>query len=152
MDRNDVADGLSVGWMLVQKWMGYAGLAGRPRQYGFYAVIVALVVYAVVRTSRHLGVGPEYGTGVLADTAVATVANANALTTGQQKIRLQVFGTTLRFKIWSASVAEPASWSWSGTDASLATAGQFWISEVRGSTNVGDKALLIDDFSISPTA
>ena len=56
-------------------------------------------------------------------TTITTVAGANVLTTGQQKIRMQVFGTAFRFKIWSASVAEPASWSWSGTDASLATAG-----------------------------
>lgn len=85
-------------------------------------------------------------------TTITTVAGANVLTTGQQKLRLQVFGTTFRFKIWSASVAEPASWSWSGTDADIAAAGQFWISEVRASTNVGDKAIAIDDFSISPTA
>lgn len=72
----DIVGGLTVGAMLVPQSMGYAELAGMPPQYGFYAVIGALVVYAVLGTSRHLGVGPEPGTAVLAATAVAGVAGA----------------------------------------------------------------------------
>ena len=37
--------------------MSYAELAGMPPEYGFSAVIPALLVYAVAGTSRHLGVG-----------------------------------------------------------------------------------------------
>jgi SulP family sulfate permease len=70
----DIVGGLTVGAMLVPQSMGYAELAGMPPEYGFYAVIGALLVYAVVGTSRHLGVGPEPGTAVLAATAVAGVA------------------------------------------------------------------------------
>jgi SulP family sulfate permease len=72
--RPDIVGGLTVGAMLVPQSMGYAALAGMPPEYGFYAVIGALVVYAAVGTSRHLGVGPEPGTAVLAATAVAGVA------------------------------------------------------------------------------
>ena len=74
----DVVGGLTVGAMLLPQSMGYAELAGLPPQHGFYAVIGALVVYALVGTSRHLGVGPEPGTAVLAATAVTTVANGDA--------------------------------------------------------------------------
>lgn len=70
----DVMAGLTVGAMLIPQSMAYAELAGLPPQSGFYAVIGALVVYALVGTSRHLGVGPEPGTAILAATGVASIA------------------------------------------------------------------------------
>ncbi len=72
--RPDLLAGLTVGAMLVPQSMAYAALAGLPPQYGFYAVIGALVVYAAVGTSRHLGVGPEPGTAILAAAGVSTLA------------------------------------------------------------------------------
>lgn len=72
--RPDVLAGLTVGAMLIPQSMGYAELAGLAPQYGFYAVIGALVVYALVGTSRHLGVGPEPGTALLAASGVGVVA------------------------------------------------------------------------------
>ncbi len=75
--RPDVVAGLTVGAMLIPQSMGYAELAGVPPHYGFYAVIGALVVYAVVGTSRHLGVGPEPGTAVLAASGVGAIAGSD---------------------------------------------------------------------------
>jgi SulP family sulfate permease len=72
--RADLAAGLTVGAMLVPQSMAYAELAGLPPQLGFYAVIGALVVYALVGTSRHLGVGPEPGTAILAAAGVSSIA------------------------------------------------------------------------------
>lgn len=72
--RGDVFGGLTVGAMLVPQSMAYAELAGMPPVYGFYAVTGALVVYALVGTSRHLGVGPEPGTAILAATGVGVIA------------------------------------------------------------------------------
>lgn len=72
--RPDVLAGLTVGAMLIPQSMGYAELAGMAPQYGFYAVIGALVVYAIVGTSRHLGVGPEPGTALLAASGVGAIA------------------------------------------------------------------------------
>ena len=72
--RADLAAGLTVGAMLVPQSMAYAELAGLPPQFGFYAVIGALLVYAVVGTSRHLGVGPEPGTAILAAAGVSSIA------------------------------------------------------------------------------
>ncbi|WP_255566744.1 SulP family inorganic anion transporter [Iamia sp. SCSIO 61187] len=70
----DLLAGLTVGAMLIPQSMAYAALAGLPPEYGFYAVIGALVVYALVGTSRHLGVGPEPGTAVLAALGVSSIA------------------------------------------------------------------------------
>lgn len=72
--RPDLMAGLTVGAMLIPQSMAYAELAGLPPEYGFYAVIAALVVYALVGTSRHLGVGPEPGTAILAATGVGAIA------------------------------------------------------------------------------
>jgi high affinity sulfate transporter 1 len=72
--RVDVLAGLTVGAMLVPQAMAYAELAGLPPEAGFYAVLGALVVYALVGSSRHLGVGPEPGTAILAATGVAPLA------------------------------------------------------------------------------
>jgi len=75
--RPDLLAGLTVGAMLIPQSMGYAELAGLAPQYGFYAVIGALVIYALVGTSRHLGVGPEPGTALLAASGVAAIANGD---------------------------------------------------------------------------
>lgn len=76
--RPDLAAGLTVGAMLIPQSMAYAELAGLAPQYGFYAVLGALVVYAMVGSSRHLGVGPEPGTAILAATGVSAIAGGDA--------------------------------------------------------------------------
>lgn len=70
----DVITGLTVATLLVPQSMAYAELAGVEAQAGLYAAVGALLVYAVVGTSRHLGVGPEPGTAILAATAVGGIA------------------------------------------------------------------------------
>ena len=76
--RGDVIGGLTVGAMLIPQSMAYAELAGMPPEAGFYAVLGALVVYALVGTSRHLGVGPEPGTALLAAAGVGSLAAGDA--------------------------------------------------------------------------
>ena len=75
--RPDLLAGLTVGAMLVPLCMAYAELAGMPPEAGFYAVLFALPVYALVGTSRHLGVGPEPGTAILAATGVGAIAGGD---------------------------------------------------------------------------
>ena len=70
----DLTAGVTVGAMLIPQSMAYAELAGLEPQVGFYAVVGALIVYAVVGSSRHLGVGPEPGTAILAATGVTALA------------------------------------------------------------------------------
>ena len=72
--RPDLVAGATVGAMLIPQSMAYAELAGLPPEYGFYAVLAPLVVYALVGSSRHLGVGPEPGTAILAATGVGGIA------------------------------------------------------------------------------
>lgn len=50
--------GLTVGIMLVPQGMAYAMIAGMPPIYGLYAALVPPLVYALMGTSRQLGVGP----------------------------------------------------------------------------------------------
>ncbi len=66
--------GLTVGAMLVPQSMAYAELAGLPPRAGFFAALLPPILYALVGTSRHLGVGPEPGTAVLAATGVAALS------------------------------------------------------------------------------
>ena len=72
--RVDLLAGLTVGAMLVPQGMAYAELAGMPPVTGFYAALLALVAYALVGSSRPLGVGPEPGTAILAATGGGAIA------------------------------------------------------------------------------
>jgi high affinity sulfate transporter 1 len=72
--RPDLVAGATVGAMLIPQSMAYAELAGLPPEYGFYAVLAPLVIYALVGSSRHLGVGPEPGTAILSATGVGGIA------------------------------------------------------------------------------
>ena len=72
--RLDTVAGLTVAAMLVPQAMAYAELGGLPPAAGFRAALIALPLYALIGTSRHLGVGPEPGTAVLAALAVAPLA------------------------------------------------------------------------------
>ncbi len=72
--RTDLLAGITVAAMLVPQAMAYAELGGLPPDAGFRAALLALPVYALLGTSRHLGVGPEPGTAVLAALAVAPLA------------------------------------------------------------------------------
>lgn len=76
----DTVAGVTVGAMLVPQAMAYAELAGLPPSVGFQATLMPLCVYAVVGGSRHLGVGPEPGTAVLAAAGVGLVAGGDVTT------------------------------------------------------------------------
>lgn len=55
---NDLVAAVIVTIMLIPQSLAYALLAGLPPQYGLYASILPLIVYAVFGTSRTLAVGP----------------------------------------------------------------------------------------------
>lgn len=77
--RPDVLAGLTVAAMLVPQAMAYAELGGLPPSAGFRAALVALPIYALIGTSRHLGIGPEPGTAILAAAAAAQLAAGDPL-------------------------------------------------------------------------
>ena len=76
--RPDVLAGLTVAAMLVPQAMAYAELGGLEPSAGFRAALVALPIYVLIGTSRHLGVGPEPGTAILAAAAAASLAGGDA--------------------------------------------------------------------------
>ncbi|MEH6575912.1 MAG: sulfate permease [Amphritea sp.] len=55
---NDLVAGIVVGIMLIPQGMAYAFLAGLPPQFGLYAAIIPLFLYALLGSSRSLAVGP----------------------------------------------------------------------------------------------
>jgi len=56
--RPDILAALAVWAVLVPQALAYASLAGVPPEAGLYAALAALVLYALLGTSRHLSVGP----------------------------------------------------------------------------------------------
>lgn len=82
-------------------------------------------------------------------TTLQSVSKAQQLTTGKQWLCLWVSGSTVQFKIWPNGQSEPAGWAATATDTSVTTAGQLFVSDVRSSSNVGAKAISLDDLSLA---
>lgn len=75
--RGDVIGGVTLVAYLVPQVMAYTSLAGLPPQIGLWAVVVAMVVYAVFGTSRLLSVGPESTTALLTAATLAPLAGGD---------------------------------------------------------------------------
>lgn len=71
--RNDVQAGLSVAAYLIPQSMAYAALAGLSPEVGLWAALPALLVYAVLGSSRQLSIGPESTTALMTSSALAVV-------------------------------------------------------------------------------
>ena len=56
--RADVIAGLTVGVMLIPQSMSYADIAGLQYKYGMYTSVLPVITYALMGSSRQLGVGP----------------------------------------------------------------------------------------------
>jgi high affinity sulfate transporter 1 len=67
----DVVAGLTLWGLVVPEGMAYAGIAGLPPQAGLYTLVVSLLVYALLGTSRHLSVGGTSATAALLASSVA---------------------------------------------------------------------------------
>lgn len=72
--RGDLMGGVTVAAYLVPQVMAYTILAGLPAQTGLWAAAVAMVVYAVLGSSRTLSVGPESTTALLTAATLAPFA------------------------------------------------------------------------------
>lgn len=72
--RGDVVAGITVAAYAVPQVMAYAELAGLPAVVGLYAILVPLVLYAVLGSSRQLSVGPESTTALLTAAAIGPLA------------------------------------------------------------------------------
>src|SRR6478736_8547642 len=72
--RGDLLAGVTVTAYLIPQVMAYAELAGLPAVAGLWAAIGALLVYAVLGSSRQLSVGPESTTALMTAAAIGAVA------------------------------------------------------------------------------
>jgi high affinity sulfate transporter 1 len=73
--RHDLVAGATVWAVLVPEALAYATIAGAPPVVGLYAAVPALVLYAMLGSSRHLVVGPMSATAALSAATIATVAD-----------------------------------------------------------------------------
>ena len=80
----DILAGLTLWGLVVPEGMAYAGVAGLPPQMGLYTLLVALLVYALFGSSRHLAVGATSATAALiAGTVIALGAKPSDMVTYQ---------------------------------------------------------------------
>lgn len=75
--RADLLAGVTVAAYLVPQCMAYAELAGLPAVVGLWAVLVPLVVYALVGSSRRLSVGPESTTAIMVAASIGPLAGGD---------------------------------------------------------------------------
>ncbi|WP_330185427.1 SulP family inorganic anion transporter [Nocardia sp. NBC_01503] len=75
--RADVVAGLTIWAALVPEAFAFATIAGVPAVTGLYAVIPALLLYALTGGSRHVLMGPMSATAVLSAAVAAPIAAAS---------------------------------------------------------------------------
>jgi len=75
--RADLLAGITVTAYLVPQCLAYADLAGVPPATGLWVAVVAMVVYALLGTSRQLSVGPESAAAIMVAAAVAPLAGGD---------------------------------------------------------------------------
>lgn len=75
--RADVLAGISVAAYLVPQVMAYAAVAGLPPVTGLWTIVVAIVVYACLGSSRQLSVGPESTTALMTAVAIGPLAGGD---------------------------------------------------------------------------
>src|SRR6478609_5022883 len=72
--RADLLAGITVTAYLVPQCLAYAELAGVPPATGLWVAVVAMVVYALLGTSRQLSVGPDSAAAIMVAAAVTPLA------------------------------------------------------------------------------
>lgn len=72
--RGDLMGGVTVTAYLIPQVMAYSALAGLAPQAGLAVIVVALVLYALVGSSRLLSVGPESTTALMTAAVLAPLA------------------------------------------------------------------------------
>jgi len=72
--RGDLVAGVTVSAYLIPQVMAYAVVAGLPPVAGLWAILPALVIYAVLGSSPTLSVGPESTTALMTAVAIGPLA------------------------------------------------------------------------------
>jgi chitodextrinase len=82
-------------------------------------------------------------------TTIATLTGASPVGTAKKWIRIRTVGSTIYVRTWNDGSPEPATWTSTVTDTGVAAAGQVFLSLNRSSTNVGAKAISVDDVTLT---
>ena len=91
--RLDIIAGLTLWGLIVPEGMAYAGIAGLPPQAGLYTLLAALLIYALLGTSRHLVVQATSATAALLASAVAAALVATAAATASDPETYQAYAS-----------------------------------------------------------
>jgi sulfate permease, SulP family len=75
--RGDLLAGVTVAAYLVPQVMAYAAVAGLRPEAGLWAAVPALVIYAVIGSSRSLSLGPEATTALMTAAVIGPLAAGN---------------------------------------------------------------------------
>jgi sulfate permease, SulP family len=76
--RGDLLAGVTVAAYLIPQVMAYAQVAGLRPAAGLWAAVPALVIYAVLGSSRSLSLGPESTTALMTAAAIGPLAAGNS--------------------------------------------------------------------------
>ena len=85
--------GLTLWGLVVPEAMAYAGIAGLPPQAGLYTLLAALLVYALLGTSRHLVVQATSATAALLASSVAAALVATAAANASDPATYQAYAS-----------------------------------------------------------
>ncbi len=89
----DLVAGLTLWGLIVPEGMAYAGIAGLPPQAGLYTLLAALLIYALLGTSRHLVVQATSATAALLASAVGAALVATAAATASDPEAYQTYAS-----------------------------------------------------------
>src|SRR5258705_1803488 len=70
----DVLAGLALWAVMGPEGMAYAGIVGVPPIMGLYTIVPALLAYALLGSSRQLGVGPDTATSLISAWTIGAIA------------------------------------------------------------------------------
>lgn len=74
----DIIAGLSVWALMVPQSLGYADISGVPVQYGLYGAALALLIFPLFTTSRHVVTGPSSTISAVTGSAVLMVTTSGS--------------------------------------------------------------------------
>jgi SulP family sulfate permease len=74
----DIIAGLSVWALMVPQSLGYADISGVPVQYGLYGALLALLIFPLFTTSRHVVTGPSSTISAVTGSAVILVTTSGS--------------------------------------------------------------------------
>lgn len=86
----DLQAGLSVAAIQIPIAIAYAQIVGLPPQYGLYACVLPMMIYALVGSSRQLMVGPDAATCAMIAGAVAPLAMSDPQRTAELAVIVTV--------------------------------------------------------------